>query len=172
MQSTVKSLASSVLWIVFATDCDELCASHNHCCSVLSALVTWSSSHAVYRKACSLKTDVSKSTWHSSCQSCHSRPVFLACQKIAHPSACQSCLSNSNAVNFKTCSLVSTKIFYVKINLYKLFGVGALAHRGLPPGGGFVRDVPLAFPAPHPSAREGCPGHCDTLAPTAVLVYS
>ena len=67
---------------------------------------------------------------------------------------------------------MSTKIFYVKINLYKLFGVGALAHRGLPPGGGFVRDVPLAFPAPHTSAREGCPGHFDTLAPTAVLVYS
>ena len=34
--------------------------------------------------------------------------------------------------------------------LYQLFGVGALAHRGLPPlFGGFVRDVPLAFPAPH-----------------------
>ena len=35
---------------------------------------------------------------------------------------------------------------------------------------GFVRDVPLAFTAPHHSAREGCPGHCDTLARTTVLV--
>ena len=25
------------------------------------------------------------------------------------------------------------------------------------------REVPLAFPAPHHSAREGCPGHCGTL---------
>ena len=47
--------------------------------------------------------------------------------------------------------------------LYQLFGVGALAHRGLPPRSGFVREVPLAFPAPHYSAREGCPGHCGTL---------
>ena len=47
--------------------------------------------------------------------------------------------------------------------LYQLFGVGALAHRGLPPVRGFVREVPLAFPAPHHSAREGCPGHCGTL---------
>ena len=54
--------------------------------------------------------------------------------------------------------------------LYQLFGVGALAHRGLLPRSGFVREVPLAFPAPHYSAREGCLGHCDTLAPTAVLV--
>ena len=52
----------------------------------------------------------------------------------------------------------------------QLFGVGALAHRGLPPVRGFVREVPLAFPALHLSAREGCPCHCDTLAPTAVLV--
>ena len=58
----------------------------------------------------------------------------------------------------------------MEINLYQLFGVGALAHRGLPHVRGFVRDVPLAFPAPHHSAREGCPGHCDTLTPTAVLV--
>ena len=27
----------------------------------------------------------------------------------------------------------------------------------------FVRAKPLAFPALHLSAREGCPGHCDTL---------
>ena len=47
--------------------------------------------------------------------------------------------------------------------LYQLFGVGALAHRGLSPVRGFVREVPLAFPALHLSAREGCPGHCDTL---------
>ena len=47
--------------------------------------------------------------------------------------------------------------------LYQLFGVGALAHRGLPPVRGAGRDVPLAFPAPHYSAREGCPGHCGTL---------
>ena len=33
--------------------------------------------------------------------------------------------------------------------LYQLFGVAALAHRGLPPCRGFVREVPLAFPAPH-----------------------
>ena len=26
-----------------------------------------------------------------------------------------------------------------------------------------MREVPLAFPAPHHSAREGCPGHCGTL---------
>ena len=32
---------------------------------------------------------------------------------------------------------------------YQLFGVAALAPRGLPPCRGFVRDVPLAFPAPH-----------------------
>ena len=32
---------------------------------------------------------------------------------------------------------------------YQLFGVAALAHRGLPPCRGFVREVPLAFPAPH-----------------------
>ena len=31
----------------------------------------------------------------------------------------------------------------------QLFGVAALAHRGLPPCRGFVREVPLAFPAPH-----------------------
>ena len=48
--------------------------------------------------------------------------------------------------------------------LYQLFGVGALAHRGLLSSFGvFVRVVPLAFPALHHSAREGCPGHCDTL---------
>ena len=41
---------------------------------------------------------------------------------------------------------------------------------GSPPVRGFVRDVPVAFPAPHHSAREGCPGHCDTLARTTVLV--
>ena len=35
------------------------------------------------------------------------------------------------------------------ICLYQLFGVAALAHRGLPPCRGFVREVPLAFPAPH-----------------------
>ena len=50
-----------------------------------------------------------------------------------------------------------------RFNLYQLFGVGALAHRGLPPDRGFVREVPLAFPAPHLSAREGCPCHCGTL---------
>ena len=33
--------------------------------------------------------------------------------------------------------------------LYQLFGVAALAPRGLPPCRGFVREVPLAFPAPH-----------------------
>ena len=27
----------------------------------------------------------------------------------------------------------------------------------------FVWEVPLAFPAPHYSARESCPGHCGTL---------
>ena len=47
--------------------------------------------------------------------------------------------------------------------IYQLFGVGALAHRGLPPVRGLVWKVSLAFPAPHPSAREGCPGHCGTL---------
>ena len=31
------------------------------------------------------------------------------------------------------------------------------------PFGGFVREVPLAFTAPHYSALEGCPGHCGTL---------
>ena len=51
----------------------------------------------------------------------------------------------------------------VEINLYQLFGVGALAHRGLPPVRGLVRAKPLAYPALHLSAREGCPGHCDTL---------
>ena len=44
----------------------------------------------------------------------------------------------------------------------QLFGVGALVHRGLHPVRGLVREVPLAFPALHHSAREGCPGHCDT----------
>ena len=34
----------------------------------------------------------------------------------------------------------------------QLFGVAALAHRGLPPCRGSVREVPLAFPAPHPHA--------------------
>ena len=34
----------------------------------------------------------------------------------------------------------------------------------------FVRAKPLAFPALHLSAREGCPGHCGTLTPIAVLV--
>ena len=53
--------------------------------------------------------------------------------------------------------------------LYQLFGVGALAHRGLLSVWGFVQEVPLAFPAPHHSAREGSPGHCGTLAPMAVL---
>ena len=52
--------------------------------------------------------------------------------------------------------------------LYQLFGVGAIAHRGLLPVRGFVREVPLAFPAPHHSAREGCPGHCGTLAEAAL----
>ena len=63
-------------------------------------------------------------------------------------------------------------MIYIRVaaNLYQLFGAGALAHRGLPSVRGFVLDLPLAFPAPHHSAREGCPGHCDTLAPTAVLV--
>ena len=46
---------------------------------------------------------------------------------------------------------------------YQLFGVGALAHRGLPTVRVFVREVPLAFSAPHHSARESCPGHCGTL---------
>ena len=53
--------------------------------------------------------------------------------------------------------------FYVEINLYQLFGVGALAHRGLSPVRGLVRAKPLAYPALHLSAREGCPGHCDNL---------
>ena len=48
-------------------------------------------------------------------------------------------------------------------NIYQLFGVGALAHRRLRPFRGFVREVPLALLALHLSAREGCPGHCDTL---------
>ena len=47
--------------------------------------------------------------------------------------------------------------------LDQLFGVGALAHRGLLPVRGFVREKPLAFPALHLSAREGCPGRCVTL---------
>ena len=51
----------------------------------------------------------------------------------------------------------------LSLMLHQLFGVGALAHRGLPPVRGFVREVPQAFPAPHHSAREGCPGHCGTL---------
>ena len=38
---------------------------------------------------------------------------------------------------------------HLHINRYQLFGVAALAHRGLPPCRGFVREVPLAFPAPH-----------------------
>ena len=58
---------------------------------------------------------------------------------------------------------VTAMDFYVEINLYQLFGVGALAHRGLPPVRGLVRAKPLAYPALHLSAREGCPGHCDTL---------
>ena len=48
-------------------------------------------------------------------------------------------------------------------NIYQLFGVGTLAHRGLLPFRGFVREVPLALLALHLSAREGCPVHCDTL---------
>ena len=32
-----------------------------------------------------------------------------------------------------------------------------------PPRSGLVRAKPLAHPALHLSAREGCPGHCDTL---------
>ena len=55
-------------------------------------------------------------------------------------------------------------------NPNQLFGVGALAHRGLLTVRGFVREVPLAFPALHLSAREGCPGHCRTLTPMAVFV--
>ena len=41
------------------------------------------------------------------------------------------------------------RFFAMEINLYQLFGVGALAHRGLLPDRVFVREVPLAFPAPH-----------------------
>ena len=52
----------------------------------------------------------------------------------------------------------------------QLFGVGALAHHGLLPVRGFVREVPLAFTALHLSAREGCAGHCGTLIPMAVFV--
>ena len=59
---------------------------------------------------------------------------------------------------------IAAKDFYVEINLYQLFGVGALAHRGLSPVRGLVRAKPLAYPALHLSAREGCPGHCDTMS--------
>ena len=45
----------------------------------------------------------------------------------------------------------------------QLFGVGALAHRRLPPRSGVCAGMPLALLALHFSAREGCPGHCDTL---------
>ena len=44
----------------------------------------------------------------------------------------------------------------------QLFGVGALAHRGLL-NSGVCAGKPLALLALHLSAREGCPGHCDTL---------
>ena len=50
---------------------------------------------------------------------------------------------------------IAAKDFYAEINLYQLFGVGALAHRGLPPVRGLVRAKPLAYPALHLSAREG-----------------
>ena len=53
--------------------------------------------------------------------------------------------------------------------LYQLFGVGALAHRGLLPCSGVCAGCATGFPRTAPSAREGCPGHCDTLAPTAIL---
>ena len=53
--------------------------------------------------------------------------------------------------------------------LYQLFGVGALAHRGLSPCSGVCAGCATGFPRTAPSAREGCPGHCDTLAPTAIL---
>ena len=56
-----------------------------------------------------------------SCQSCHSRPAFSGMSKIAHPllnlcagslnmSACQSCLSNFDAVNLRTCSSDDTSV--------------------------------------------------------------
>ena len=63
--------------------------------------------------------------------------------------------------SFQSCS--SGVLTASRDMLYQLFGVGALAHRGLPPVRRFEREVPLAFPAPHHSAREGCPGHCGTL---------
>ena len=47
-------------------------------------------------------------------------------------------------------------------NLDQLFGVGALAHRGLPPVWGLCGRA-FGFPRTAPSAREGCLGHCDTL---------
>ena len=48
------------------------------------------------------------------------------------------------------------------INLYQLFGVGALAHRGLLPCPGVCAGCATGFPRTAPSASEGCPGHCDT----------
>ena len=129
-------------------------------------------------------------------------------------SACQSCLSNFDAVNLKTCSSddtsVAVTILYLlgseecpvgltncddvcpragcTIDFWYMIGVPAPASphdpqeshvRKLdalptlrsrspcaswaPPVRGFVREVPLAFPALHLSAREGCPGHCGTL---------
>ena len=66
--------------------------------------------------------------------------------------------------SFFRCSVLKASLFFVETDPDQLFGVGALAHRGLPPVRGLVREVPLAFPAPHLSAREGCPGHCGTLA--------
>ena len=50
----------------------------------------------------------------------------------------------------------------MEINLYRLFGVGALAHRGLPPLLGVCAGCATGFPRTAPSAREGCPGYCDT----------
>ena len=52
----------------------------------------------------------------------------------------------------------------MEINLYQLFGVGALAHRGLPPSrSGVCAGSATGFPRTAYSAREGCPGHCGTL---------
>ena len=72
---------------------------------------------------------------------------------LAHDRCAGSCLTTRSCMNQTQDDLM----------LYQLFGVGALAHRGLPSVRGFVREVPLAFPAPHHSAREGCPGHCGTM---------
>ena len=76
--------------------------------------------------------------------------------------------------SFFQCAVLATVLSSVAVNLAKILSSSKttlfpssekepLRIVGSFPVRGFVREVPLAFPAPHHSAREGCPGHCGTL---------